>query len=200
MKKNLSLIPLFILLLAQTACVGPATKMSEHDVSHTHMNHEHQTMSHSSAVETNKWNDIWTNREMQVLNSLSLYNATPHQDKTNRVVNNPDAAKLGKKLFFDKRFSADGTVACASCHQPERYFTDGLSQAVGLFKTSRNTPTIVGASNNNWYFLDGRTDSLWSQALHPIENPLEHRSSRSQFAKVIFNDAELKKEYEKFIR
>ena len=139
----------------------------------------------------------WSEREVKILESLSLYNDSPQQDKTNRVVNNSDAAKLGQKLFFDKRFSSDGKISCASCHNPELYFTDGLPQAKGVLETTRNSPSIVGASNNIWFFRDGRVDSLWSQALHPIENPQEHRSSRNQFVHVIYNDPDLKKNYEK---
>ena len=139
----------------------------------------------------------WNEREVRILKSLSLNGYSPIKDKTNRVSSNVDAAKLGKKLFFDKRFSIDGSVSCSSCHNPDLYFTDGLALAVGQLEVTRNAPTIVGASNDVWFFRDGRTDSLWSQALHPIENPQEHRSSRSQFADVIYNDPDLKADYEK---
>jgi len=180
MKNLVILLSVTISLSSLIACVGNTKKMPNEEVASKKMSIHN-----------------WSEREVRILESLSLYNAKPKQDKTNRVVNNADAAKLGQKLFFDKRFSTDGTVACASCHKPKLFFTDGLPQAVGLSKTTRNAPSIVGASNNTWFFLDGRVDSLWSQALHPIENTLEHGNNRSQFAKVIFNDPELKKDYEK---
>ena len=50
-------------------------------------------------------------------------------DPSNAVADDAGAAALGQKIFFDTRFSANGEVACASCHQPQRYFTDGLGQA-----------------------------------------------------------------------
>ncbi|MDH5257545.1 MAG: hypothetical protein OEX07_06040 [Gammaproteobacteria bacterium] len=177
MKNITNTLSLFLVFPLLLSCAGVSGKK----VSHESVPQAHQ----------------WSEREVTILKSLSLNDFIPTKDETNRVVNNPDAARLGKKLFFEKRFSADGTVSCSSCHNPEFYFTDGLAQAVGLFKTTRNAPTIVGASNDIWFFRDGRVDSLWSQALHPIENPLEHRSSRSQFAKVIFNDPDLKVDYEK---
>lgn len=139
----------------------------------------------------------WTESQISTLKSLWINSLDPKLDKTNRVVDNPDAAALGKKLFFDKRFSVDGKISCASCHKPELYFTDGLPQAKGLALTKRNAPTIVGVSQNTWFFLDGRTDSLWAQATGPIENPLEHGSSRSQFAHEIYNDENLRAAYEK---
>ena len=139
----------------------------------------------------------WDARQISTLENLWLNNLEPKKDVTNRVVNNPDAASLGKNLFFDTRFSADGNIACATCHKPELYFTDGLPQAKGLEQTKRNTPTIVGVSQNTWYFLDGRTDSLWAQAMGPIENHLEHGSSRNHFAHEIYKDADLRAGYEK---
>jgi len=159
----------------------------------------------SACVSTPKKNDMeklpaehrWDAGQISTLESLWLKNLKPKKDVTNRVVNNPDAATLGKKLFFDARFSADGNIACATCHKPELHFTDGLPQAKGLEQTKRNTPTIVGVSQNTWYFLDGRTDSLWAQAMGPIENHLEHGSSRNHFAHEIYKDPNLRANYEK---
>jgi len=184
MKKLIITISVSIILIGLVACVS--NNLDSAQLAH-HQNMAKQTMSQT------KWNE----REVSILKSLSLNYFTPREDKTNRVVNNEDAAKLGQKLFFDKRFSKDNSVSCSTCHKPELYFTDGLPQAVGLQKTLRNAPSIVGASNEIWFFRDGRTDSLWSQALHPIENSQEHGGNRSQFAQVIFNDPELKAEYEK---
>lgn len=181
MKTIVIALSIFLLISSLLACVNNTKKDNT------------TKTTHKTETPTQQWNE----REVTILKSLSLFNFSPQQDKTNRVVNDANAARLGQRLFFDKRFSADGTISCASCHKPELFFTDGLPQAVGLLQTTRNSPSIVGTSNHNWFFRDGRIDSLWAQALHPIENPLEHRSSRSQFAQVIFNDSELKKEYEK---
>jgi cytochrome c peroxidase len=87
-------------------------------------------------------------------------------------------AHLGRQLFFDPRFSKTGTVACATCHQPEQAFTDGKPLAVGTAKGIRNTPTLINVFSGTWFFLDGRADSLAAQALGPLEGLAEHGLSR----------------------
>ena len=139
----------------------------------------------------------WSEAELKMLQNFSLYSQKNVADSSNQYVSNTTAIALGKELFFDTRFSKNGQIACASCHKPEQYFTDGLDMAKGLEKTRRNTPTIVGASRHTWFFHDGRSDSLWSQALGPLENELEHGGNRSQYALLTYNDSELRGLYEK---
>lgn len=138
----------------------------------------------------------WSASEIALLKSLWIGNLKHKVDETNRVVTNLEVIKLGHKLFFDKRFSLDGKVACSSCHHPNKYFTDGLATAKGIANVTRNTPTIVGSSQHTWFFRDGRADSLWSQALGPLENVLEHGGNRTQFAHIVFNDRLLRQSYE----
>src|SRR5215472_12947493 len=87
----------------------------------------------------------------------------------------PEKNALGQKLFFDGRLSADGSVACASCHNPERAFTDGKAASVGIHGQvgQRNSPTILNALYNNAQFWDGRAKTLEDQAALPITNPSE---------------------------
>jgi cytochrome c peroxidase len=87
----------------------------------------------------------------------------------------PEKIALGEKLFFDGRLSADGTVACASCHQPERAFTDGKPASVGIHGGigQRNAPTVLNALLNKTQFWDGRAKTLEDQAALPIVNPIE---------------------------
>src|SRR5689334_17423498 len=68
------------------------------------------------------------------------------------------AIALGRKLFFDTRLSADGTVSCASCHQPEHAFTDTRVVARGIKGRlgTRNTPTLINAAFESAQFWDGR--------------------------------------------
>ena len=89
-------------------------------------------------------------------------------------------AEFGKKLFFDPGFSKNGAISCASCHQPERSFTDGRRTALGLAEGRKNTPTLINVFQGHWFFHDGRADSLAMQALGPAENSLEHGFSRNQ--------------------
>ena len=137
----------------------------------------------------------WSAQEMAMLKSLWIGSNKPDKDLSNAIVENPVAISLGHKLFFDTRFSANGKISCSSCHKPDKFFSDGIDIGEGLKKVSRNTPTIVGASQNTWFFHDGRNDSLWSQAMGPLENPLEHGGNRNQFAHIINSDPELRNEY-----
>ena len=91
-----------------------------------------------------------------------------------------EMARLGKSLFFDKRISANGEVACISCHRPGRYFTDGLTTAKAIGVGKRNTPTVVNSFALSWSFWDGRADRIASQAVKPIEDSIEHGSNRVQ--------------------
>ncbi len=87
----------------------------------------------------------------------------------------PEKIALGKKLFFDPRLSVDDTVACASCHNPDRAFTDGRTTSVGVKGRvgQRNSPTILNALFNKKQFWDGRAKTLEDQAGFPITNPIE---------------------------
>jgi cytochrome c peroxidase len=84
-------------------------------------------------------------------------------------------ATLGQKLFFEPRLSGDGTVACATCHDPARAFTDGRPVSVGIQGRvgQRNAPTILNALYNKHQFWDGRVTTLEQQAALPITNPFE---------------------------
>ncbi len=88
----------------------------------------------------------------------------------------PEKIALGKKLFMDTRFSADGTVSCATCHDPQKVFTDGKPVAVGIQgkKGTRNSPTVVNAVFYKTQSWDGRAPSLEEQAKGPFLNPVEH--------------------------
>ncbi len=82
---------------------------------------------------------------------------------------------LGRRLFFEKRLSADETIACATCHQPERAFTDGKPVAEGIRgrRGSRNSMSLLNVIYNTAQFWDGRADTLEEQALQPLTNPRE---------------------------
>ncbi len=83
--------------------------------------------------------------------------------------------ELGRRLFFDRRLSRDGSVACASCHDPARAYSDGRPIAVGVFgrKGRRNAPAIINRAYGRLFFWDGRATSLEAQVLKPIEDPNE---------------------------
>jgi cytochrome c peroxidase len=83
--------------------------------------------------------------------------------------------ELGRRLFFDRRLSRDGSVACASCHDPERAYSDGRAVAVGVFgrRGRRNAPALVNRGYGRLFFWDGRVATLEEQVLKPIEDPNE---------------------------
>lgn len=91
--------------------------------------------------------------------------------------NPPTAEKiaLGKQLYFDKRLSRDNTISCASCHAPDKGFSNADQFATGFKgqKGGRNSPTVINAAYHRFHFWDGRAASLEDQALGPIANPIE---------------------------
>ncbi|HEX9348092.1 MAG TPA: cytochrome c peroxidase, partial [Gemmatimonadales bacterium] len=87
----------------------------------------------------------------------------------------PEKIALGQRLFFDGRLSADGSVACSTCHDPAHAFTDGKPTSIGIKGRlgQRNAPTILNALYNKTQFWDGRVKTLEEQAALPIVNPIE---------------------------
>jgi cytochrome c peroxidase len=141
--------------------------------------------------------DGWSADQLGLLRTLALPSPTrTREDPSNRVADDPRAARLGHALFFDASLSASGAVACATCHRPEHAFSDGLAKSVGLGPGTRNTPTLVGAANSPWLYWDGRRDSLWAQALAPLEAADEMGSTRLEVVRRIANDARYRAEYE----
>src|SRR3981189_2761771 len=103
---------------------------------------------------------------------LTNYVISPATPKPARIA-------LGQKLFFEPRLSGNGTVACATCHDPERAFTDGRPTSVGIHGRvgQRNAPTVLNALYNKHQFWDGRVSTLEQQAAMPITNPFEMGSA-----------------------
>jgi cytochrome c peroxidase len=86
-----------------------------------------------------------------------------------------DKVELGKQLYFDKRLSRDDTIACASCHDPKKGWSNGEAFATGVRGQvgGRSAPTIINAAYSELQFWDGRALGLEGQALGPIQNPIE---------------------------
>jgi cytochrome c peroxidase len=128
----------------------------------------------------------WSDAEIQALDTLWIGALEPlPPDPTNRVADDPRAADLGRRLFFDARLSSNGRVACATCHKPDQDFQDGTPLANGVGTTNRRTMPIAATAYSPFLFWDGRKDSQWAQALGPLESPVEHGGTREQYAKVI---------------
>ena len=115
-------------------------------------------------------------------------------DSSNAVERLSAAVDLGQRLFNDARFSRNGAVSCASCHDPQRQFQDGLPVSRGVGTGSRRAMPIVAAGYSSWLFWDGRKDSLWAQALGPLEDAMEHGGNRTRYAHLMAEN--YRKEYE----
>lgn len=83
--------------------------------------------------------------------------------------------ELGRALYFDKRLSRDGTVSCASCHAPEKGWTDQAAVSTGIKgqKGGVSAPTVLNSAYMEFQFWDGRAKTLEEQAKGPIQNPIE---------------------------
>jgi len=101
---------------------------------------------------------------------------------TNAVADDPRAVALGHRLFFDTRLSADGQVACATCHEAEHGLSDEGPRSRGAFGRTghRRASTLVNAAYNRFQFWDGRADSLWAQPIQAIENEVEGDFTRCE--------------------
>ena len=94
-------------------------------------------------------------------------------------VDNPitkEKVELGLLLFFDKRLSANNTIACASCHIPALAFTDGqpVSTGINSQQGGRSAPTAINRGFSTAQFWDGRAATLEDQSIGPFANLIEH--------------------------
>ncbi|HEU0203195.1 MAG TPA: cytochrome-c peroxidase, partial [Burkholderiaceae bacterium] len=118
-------------------------------------------------------------------------------DPSNRVSGNAQAIVLGRRLFFDARMSAVGYIACVTCHQTDRAWTDNKARAHGMADVPRNTPTLANLRLQRWYGWAGGADSLWMQSILPILDPREIDSSPALVKRVFKRDPELACLYER---
>ncbi len=138
----------------------------------------------------------WNQKEIELLKGLYIGSLPPlRKDPSNRYDQVPEAIALGRKFFFENRFSGNKKVSCATCHPENMNFADNLPLAHGMGTTSRRTMPLQGVAYSPWLFWDGRKDSTWSQALGPIESPVEHGFTRTQIAVVVIRF--YRDEYEK---
>ncbi len=87
----------------------------------------------------------------------------------------PAKIEQGRRLFHDRRLSRDQSLSCASCHDPDRAFSDGKPVSVGVFgrRGNRNVPAIINRGYGRAFFWDGHIPTLEEQVLQPIQNPKE---------------------------
>lgn len=122
-----------------------------------------------------------TRAQCDEVRALRLPDALPASPE-NPLADDQSAALFGHLVFFDARFSSNQQVRCATCHEPELYFTDGEPTSTGLVKVARNSPSLLSSAFMHWQMWDGRADSLWSQPMLAFENPNEMDFTRLELA------------------
>jgi cytochrome c peroxidase len=123
---------------------------------------------------------------------LDLYMPVPEDNPLTA-----EKIELGRRLFFDRRLSRDGSVACASCHDPERAYSDGLFGRRGR----RNAPALINRGYGRLFFWDGRAASLEEQALLPIQDHNEMDLSLAEVsARVNLAPEEISRSLASFVR
>jgi cytochrome c peroxidase len=96
-----------------------------------------------------------------------------------------DAIEFGYRMFREPRMSSNGYVACVSCHQPDRAFTDAIARAQGLAPVGRNTPALANLRLQRWYGWGGASDSLWMASLRPMLDAREIGADAARVAHVV---------------
>lgn len=117
----------------------------------------------------------------------------------NAYADDERAARLGRAIFFDTGFATVPDVSCATCHQPDLAFQDGVAtpEVIAGSPGARNSPTLLNVAwNEGFYLWDGRADSAWSQPLLALENEIEMATTRLAIAHRVHDVASYRTEYE----
>ncbi len=117
-------------------------------------------------------------------------------DPSNRVSGDTGAAGLGFRLFFDARLSRDETMSCATCHRPERGFSEDLAVSQGRVLLTRNAPGLLNVRHNKWYGRDGGTDSLWASSIRTFLKKEEFDAGPDHVVALLRSDDDLRQQFE----
>jgi cytochrome c peroxidase len=129
-----------------------------------------------------------------VVIAVATQASTPFRAVPEPPVLDPKRVQLGKELFRDKRFSADGTIACSNCHDVANGGDDGRPVAIGIGERAGriNAPTVLNSALNLAQFWDGRAAMLEEQVRWPIESPIEMGSSLTKVRASLLLDRDLR--------
>jgi cytochrome c peroxidase len=116
-------------------------------------------------------------------------------DPSNRVWGQPAAIAFGRQLFHEPALSANGRIACATCHRAALGFSDGLPRGVGLARGDRNTLALHDLDLQRWYGWDGSSDNLWAQSLRPLLDAREMGGSLASVAGSVRDTPALRQGY-----
>ncbi len=129
--------------------------------------------------------------EARAVLALGPWPVAVARDPGNRVSGNPRAIELGRQLFRDPRMSPVGYIACVTCHQPDRAFTDIKARAHGLADLPRNTPALANLQLQRWYGWGGGSDSLWMASIKPILDAREFDGNAQLVRRLFVREPEL---------
>jgi cytochrome c peroxidase len=121
-------------------------------------------------------------------------------DPSNRASGEPLAIELGRRLFFDPRMSPSGYIACVSCHQPDRAFTDAKARAHGLADLDRNTISLANLRLQQRFGWAGASDSVWIASKRPILDSREFDGSAASATRLFRRDEEFERCYRAVFR
>ncbi|CAM4421900.1 cytochrome-c peroxidase [Flavobacterium terrigena] len=108
--------------------------------------------------------------------------------------------ELGKQLFYDTSLSDSGKMSCASCHNPDKAFSDGVPKSLSNIEgknVKRNSPSLVNSVFSDRFFYDLRAQDLEEQAGHVIENHMEFNTNFPELVKKIKNNPDYQQPFEK---
>jgi cytochrome c peroxidase len=133
-----------------------------------------------------------------VTSSLAIVNLSATSDMSKWImpkkvpapadnITTPQRVELGKLLYFDARLSKSGQVSCATCHDPDKGWSDNQPKAVGVFGRvgPRNSPTVLNTAFQNRQFWDGRARSLEEQAVGPMQAGVEMDMKLEDVLKIV---------------
>ncbi len=138
--------------------------------------------------------------EIQRVLTLGPWPPAIKPDPSNRVSGKIQAIELGRRLFRDSRMSPVGYIACVTCHQPDRSFTDLKARAHGLADLPRNTPALANLRQQHWFGWGGSNDSLWMASIRPMLDAREFDSNPAIVTRIFERDPELAACYRKVFR
>ena len=129
--------------------------------------------------------------ELRQVLALGPWPPAPRRDPGNRVSGDARAIELGRQLFRDPRMSPVGYIACVTCHQPDRAFTDIKARAHGLADLPRNTPALANLGLQRWYGWGGASDSLWMASIKPILDAREFDGNAALVTRLFAREPDL---------
>ncbi len=140
--------------------------------------------------------DLLSDAERAAIVRQGPWPAPWQPDPSNRVSGDPDAARLGFRLFFEPRLSAGAVMSCATCHRPEHGFAEQLAVSKGRVPLTRNAPGLDNVRYNRWFGRDGGTDSLWASSIRTFHKKEEFATSPALIESLLAEDDALRTGFE----